>query len=165
MTAHRTIRDPRAQALQGARAGFVSRVTADAIDFGVLQVVYLGCLVSVAVVRFLIQRGHFHVTAPSPIVTVAVEWVLLVIYLGSGWSSTGRTVGKTALGLRVVTRAGSSLPPARAFARAVMCASFYPGLLWILVSRRNAALHDALFRTEVRYEWTGAPPATPPTAG
>jgi uncharacterized RDD family membrane protein YckC len=153
VTPRSTIRDPRAAAAQGSPAGIVSRIAADAIDLGVLQVLFLGCLLAIAVVRFLLQRHNFSVGAPEPVVTLVGEWLLLVVYLGSGWSTTGRTIGKTVLGLRVLAVHGEPLGPARAFGRAAMCASFYPGLLWIAVSRRNAALHDVAFHSQVVYDW------------
>jgi uncharacterized RDD family membrane protein YckC len=153
----RVIRNERAEALQGGNAGFVSRVTADAIDFLVVQVIYFGVLVGVAVLRFLVTRRNFTVTAPDVLVTVIAQWTILVLYLGSSWSSTGRTIGKSVLGLRVSGLRGNTLRPVRAFTRALFCACFYPSLLWILVSRRNAALHDVVLRTEVLYDWHTKP--------
>lgn len=158
----RTIRNERAEALQGGNAGFVSRVTADAIDFLVVQVIYFAILIGIAVVRFLITRRNFSVTAPDVIVTVIGQWIILVLYLGSSWSSTGRTIGKSVLGLRVSGLSGNTLGPVRAFTRALFCATLYPSLLWILVSRRNAALHDVLLRTEVLYDWHSSPTSIQP---
>ena len=149
----RTIRDERADRLQGGRAGFVSRVTADALDFVVVEVIYFAILVGVAVVRFLIDRRNFDVAAPDFIVTLVAQWIIIVLYLGTNWSSTGRSIGKSILGLRVCDLNGETLKPVRAFTRAVCCATFYPSLLWILVSRRNAALHDSVLRTQVLYDW------------
>lgn len=157
----RTIRDERADRLQGGRAGFVSRVAADAIDFLVVEVIYVTVLVGVAVVRFLISRRHFSVGAPDLVVTVAAQWVILVLYLGTGWSSTGRTIGKSVLGLRVCNLDGTTVGTARAFARSVLCATVYPALLWIFVSRTNAALHDVILRTQVLYDWRGSVPMSP----
>lgn len=169
----RGIRDERARALQGRPAGFVSRIVADAIDLGVIQVIYFGCLLAIGVVGFLFDQS-FTMPTPEPAVTIAVQWCLVVLYLGTGWSSTGRTIGKTTLGLRVTALDGSQLRPPRAFLRALVCATFYPVLLWIVVSRRNAGLHDKLLRTQVLYDWTshvlveehdssGAPSAVRPT--
>ena len=149
----RGIRDGRARALQGRPAGFVSRVVADGIDLGVIQVIYFGCLLAIGVVGFLFDQS-FKMPTPDPAVTIAVQWCLIVLYLGTGWSSTGRTVGKTTLGLRVTAVDGSQLRPPRAFLRALLCATFYPVLLWIVVSRRNAGLHDKLLRTQVLYDWS-----------
>ena len=156
----RTIRNERAEALQGGSAGFVSRITADGIDFLIVQAIYFGMLIGVAVVRFLLTRNTFKITAPDVAVTVVVQWSIVVLYLGSSWSSTGRTIGKSILGLRVSGLKGNTLRPVRAFTRALFCATFYPSLLWILVSRRNAALHDVFLRTEVLYDWRSVALAT-----
>ena len=158
----RTIRDERADQLQGGRAGFVSRIAANAIDFLVVQVIYFAILIGVAVVRFLIDRRNFSVVAPDFVVTVIAQWVILVLYLGTNWSATGRSIGKSILGLRVSDLNGETMKPVRAFARAVFCACLYPTLLWILLSRRNAAVHDVLLRTEVLYDWHSGPAGTGP---
>ncbi|MBK5288065.1 MAG: RDD family protein [Acidimicrobiia bacterium] len=159
----RTIRNDQAAALQGGRAGFVSRVIADAIDLVVVEVIFLAILLGVGTVRFLLTRRNFSVAAPDLWVTAVAQWLILVIYLTTTWSSTGRSVGKSVLGLRVLDRAGRQLTTLRAFLRAVFCAVFYPTLLWIFVSRRNAALHDILLGTQVRYDWTTTHVVPPPT--
>lgn len=160
----RTIRNDTAAALQGGRAGFVSRVIANALDLLVAQVIFIAILVGVGTVRFLVTRRNFQIAAPDLWVTVVAQWSIVVIYLTTTWSSTGRSVGKSILGLRVVDRAGDALAVSRAFLRAMFCATFYPTLLWIFVSRRNAALHDVIFGTQVRYDWStthlAAPSAT-----
>lgn len=153
MPAAPTIRNPRARAAQGTRAGIVTRLIADAIDFLVLQVIYISILIAIAVVQFLIDRGGFQVGAPNPVVTLVSQWAIFTMYLGSGWSTNGRTLGKTLLGLRVVARDGSRLHTRPAFLRAVCCATFYPGVLWVAVSRKNLALHDIVARSEVVYDW------------
>jgi len=79
-------------------------------------------------------------------------WILLVLYLTAGWS-TGRTLGKQVMGLRVISSDGSPLRFWRALFRAVLCASFFPALLLALVNRRNRGLEDVAFRTVVTYDW------------
>jgi len=79
-------------------------------------------------------------------------WILLVVYLTAGWS-TGRTLGKQMMGLRVVRSDGSPLRFLRALFRALLCASFFPALLLALVNRRNRGLEDIAFRTVVTYNW------------
>lgn len=148
-----TIRNPRARAAQGTRAGIVSRLFADGVDFLVLQVIFFSILIAIAVVKFLINRGGFQVDAPNPAVTLVSQWAIFTMYLGSGWSTNGRTVGKTLFGLRVLARDGTHLHTRRAFLRALCCATFYPGVLWVAVSRKNLALHDILVRSEVVYDW------------
>ena len=159
----RTIRDTRAAGLQGGQAGFASRVAADAIDFGVVQVIYLSILVGIGVVKFLVERKNFSAPAPDVVVTVIAQWVIIVTYLGTNWSSTGRSIGKSVLGLRVTNREGATMSPRRAFMRAALCATFWAGLLWIFVSKRNAALQDHVFSTRVIYDWRGGTEAAPGT--
>ena len=165
MTAtHRTIRHAEAEALQGGRAGFVSRVAANAVDFVVVEVIFIAILLGIGVVRFLVTRQDFGIGAPDVWVTVVVQWLITVTYLGTNWSSTGKTIGKSVLGLRVERSGGGPVAPWRAFTRAAWCASFWASLLWIFVSRRNAALHDVVLRTDVVYDWrgTGSRPPHPP---
>ena len=149
----RAIRAADAERLQGGRAGFVSRVCADGIDFIVVEVIYFGVLIGIAVIRFLITRKDFSVVAPDVWVTVLAQWFIIVLYLGSNWASNGRSVGKIMLGLQVFHADGTPLTPRRAFTRAIFCATFWPSLLWIFVSRRNAAAHDVLLHTKVVYSW------------
>jgi uncharacterized RDD family membrane protein YckC len=157
-TTHRTIRNEEAEALQGGRAGFVSRVVANGVDLVVVEVIFVAVLVGIAVVRFLVTRRDFAVGAPDVWVTVVGQWLISVAYLGTNWSSTGRTIGASVLGLRVERTNAGPLAPWRAFLRAAWCASFPATLLWIFVSRRNAALHDVVLQTQVVYDWRGAGP-------
>ena len=155
--APRAIRAADAERLQGGRSGFVSRVAADGVDFLVVECIYFGVLVGIAVIRFLITRKDFTVVAPDVWVTVVAQWFIIVMYLGSNWASTGRSIGKIMLGLQVLHADGTPLTPRRAFTRAVLCATFWPSLLWIFVSRRNAALHDIALHTKVVYSWRHDP--------
>jgi uncharacterized RDD family membrane protein YckC len=157
-TSHRTIRHSQAEALQGGRAGFVSRVTANGVDFVVVEVIFITILVGIAVVRFLVTRKDFAVVAPDVWLTIVAQWLITVAYLGTNWSSTGRTIGKSVLGLRVERTNGGPLAPWRAFLRAAFCATFWASLLWIFVSRRNAAVHDIALSTQVVYDWRGSGP-------
>ena len=153
MTATRTIRSTDAERLQGGRAGFVSRVAADGVDFVVVEAIYFSVLIGIAVVRFLISRKDFSVVAPDVWVTVLAQWFIIVAYLGTNWASTGRSIGKIMLGLQVLGTNDTALSPRHAFSRAILCATFWPSLLWIFVSKRNAALHDIALHTKVVYSW------------
>ena len=110
-------------------------------------------LLGIAVVRFLISRNDFSVVAPDVWVTVVAQWCIIVMYLGTNWASTGRSIGKIMLGLQVLRANDDALTPRRAFTRAVFCATWWPSLLWIFVSKRNAALHDVALHTKVVYSW------------
>jgi uncharacterized RDD family membrane protein YckC len=157
-TEHRTIRHEEAEALQGGRAGFVSRVAANGIDFVIVQVIFVAILLGIGVIRFLVTRKDFSISAPDVWITVVAQWLITVVYLGTNWSSTGRTIGKSVLGLRVESTNTGPLALWRAFARAAICTSFWASLLWIFVSRRNAALHDLALSTQVVYDWRGPGP-------
>ena len=49
----------------------------------------------------------------------------------------------------MVARDGTHLHTRQAFLRALCCATFYPGVLWVAVSRKNLALHDIVARNTV----------------
>jgi uncharacterized RDD family membrane protein YckC len=150
----RPIRNPRARALQGSRAGIVSRCTADGIDFAVVVTIYFGILVAISAVQYLVFQDEFDMPQPNFAVTTGVGWVIAVLYLTVGWASSGRTIGKGMMGLRAVSASGRALSPRRAFFRALLCASFPWVLVPIVFSRRRSGLHDAVLRTAVVYDWT-----------
>jgi uncharacterized RDD family membrane protein YckC len=138
---------------QGLRAGVVSRTTVMVID--ALAVVVEGTVVYliVAGIRLMREPRAFawpKVTWPE---AVAALSVICVLYLTSGWSSTGRTMGKRMMGLRVVGHGGGRLHLGRAFLRAMLCTYFPIGLFWCVVSRRNASVQDLVFGTSVIYDW------------
>jgi uncharacterized RDD family membrane protein YckC len=153
----RPIRHPHASILQGHRAGFVSRVAADAIDLGVVWALGLAALLFAGVVRYLLTGPPFRTPVLPSWLGAAAGSAIAVGYLASGWASTGRTVGKQVAGLRVVDRPGRRLPVRRALLRAVLCVAFPAGLLWVLVSRYNASIQDLLVGTAVVYDWSYHP--------
>lgn len=149
------IRSPRARGLQGQRAGLASRVAADAIDWLIVVLIYLGILLAAELTDYFVSHSSLSVPRPPLGVTLGVEWVIAVLYLTAGWAGTGRTVGKSVLGLRVVTNKGQSLRPRRAFFRALICATLgVIALSWVIVSRRRAGIHDVALGTSVVYDWT-----------
>lgn len=149
------IRSAHARELQGQRAGIASRLTADAIDWGIVIAIYIGILIAVALVEYFVGSGKFDVSRPPAAVTLTGEWVIAVLYLTAGWAGTGRTVGKSIMGLRVITNAGLPLRPRRSFFRALICATLGAlALGWVIVSRRRAGIHDIAVRTSVVYDWT-----------
>ncbi len=136
------------------RAGIVSRVTADGVDFIIVEVLFALAFLGFAFARFLLTSEPFELPHPPVWFTSAAQFLLLTTYLAWGWGSTGRTPGKALVGLRVVTARGKRLGPLRAIARAALCAAVGPILLaWALVSRRNAGVHDLVLSTAVIYDW------------
>ena len=143
-----------ASSRQRTRAGIVSRVSADAIDLVVVQLLFALVYVGFAFARTVLTSHSFQLPHPPVWFTSVFQFVLLTGYLAWGWGSTGRTPGKALLGLRVVTDTGTRLTVARALARAALCALVgLPLLAWALVSRRNAGIHDLLLSTAVIYDW------------
>jgi uncharacterized RDD family membrane protein YckC len=147
----------RGQSLQGQRAGFVTRLTADVIDAIVVVILQFFAYVMFAVVRYLLTR-RFAMPSPDTAVTLAVFWAIAVIYLTWGWATTGKTFGKQLVGVRVVREDGTRLRSGKAFLRALIYWLFPVGLAWSLFSRRNASLQDAALGTVVLYDWRYRPP-------
>jgi len=139
--------------MQGRHAGVVSRFIADAIDLAVIVGVLVGIYFAVAATRFLLHPRRFTWPEPSGLNLVALGWVLLLAYLAIGWANTGRTFGKTVLGLRVVSGAGDRLPFPQAMLRSLLCVAFPIGLFWCVVSRENASVADLVVRSSVVYDW------------
>ncbi len=139
--------------LQGHRAGFASRVAADAVDLVVVWLLGLALLLAVGATRYMLFGPPFRLPDASVSTEGLLGFLIAVSYLTFGWATTGRTLGKQLAGLRAVSRNGDRLPVARALLRAVLCVLFPVGLLWVLVSRRNYAVHDLLVRSAVVYDW------------
>jgi len=148
-----TERRVRALALQGQRAGFVSRLAADIIDAIVVVVAEFALIALVAVIRFLITR-HFRMPGPPPWIAIGTFWVIAMAYLTSGWATSGKTLGKQVAGVRVVRAEGSRLGSGKAFVRAFLYLVFPAGVVWSLFSSRNASVQDLLLGTVVLYDWS-----------
>jgi uncharacterized RDD family membrane protein YckC len=145
--------------MHGQRAGIVSRFLGDAIDLFVVVGALVGVYLAVSALRFLLHPRQFTWPEVSALHLSTLGWILLVLYLTIGWANTGRTFGKSVLGLRVEGEDGSRLPVWKAFVRAFLCALFPIGLFWSAISARNASLQDLVVRTAVRYDWE---PRLPP---
>ena len=153
----RDMRYAEARALQGHRAGFASRVVADAVDLGVVWLLGLSALLAGGVIKYLLTGPPFSLPVLPNWLDVTAGAVIAVTYLGLSWGGTGRSVGKQVAGLRVVDRAGGRLPLWRAFARATLYVLFPAGLLWVLPSRRNASIQDLVVGSAVVYDWAYHP--------
>jgi uncharacterized RDD family membrane protein YckC len=145
--------------MQGRRAGVASRFLADGIDLIVIIASVAGVYLAFAGFKFLVRPRAFTWPEPSALNLGTLAWIMLIAYLTIGWAVTGRTFGKTVLGLRVVKADGSPLRLWRAFVRALLCAAFPIGLFWSAVNHRNASVQDLIVRTTVVYDWE---PRLPP---
>jgi uncharacterized RDD family membrane protein YckC len=141
----------------------VSRFIADAIDGFVTLLAVAGVYFASALVRLLWRPRRFTWPDPGVMRLTLIWWVLLVVYLTIAWTTSGRSLGKRVLGLRVVNGRGDRLGFPTASLRALFCAVFPIGLFWAAVSRRSRSVQDIVLRTSVVYDWQlaviGAAPA------
>lgn len=146
----------RAVALQGHYAGSVSRFCAFLVDTFVAGVLFtagtgLGLLAVDTVVGVDWVRDDHRLT----LAVAYLSWQFLYLAVPTGL--TGRTIGKAALGLRVVDRAGTDV----GFWHAVLRTAFFPisftafglGLLLGLLRLDRRQLHDLVGGTAVVYSW------------
>ena len=143
-----------ARSLQGTRAGFVSRIVAGAIDVGTVFLMLLGLEALYAAVLAVFGSGRFDFPHPGAGANSGLLVALLIVVLTLAWSGSGRTLGDTMVGLRVVRENGEGLTWRRAFVRAVIVVCLHVlAMGWILVSKKNAGLHDLACKTAVTYDW------------
>jgi uncharacterized RDD family membrane protein YckC len=155
---------------QGQRAGLVSRVLANSIDFGIIVVVMVSLYVGWAAALFLWSPTSFTFPSPNLAWAVVVGGFLLGFYFWVSWATSGRTYGDLVMGLRVVNWQGEKMRWTGALVRAAFCVVFAIGLFWVLISGANRSIQDVVMRTSVIYDWRHrprpAPPVTPaPEAG
>lgn len=85
-------------------------------------------------------------------IVVAAAILSLVYYVGY-WSTSGQTLGKTMLGLKVVDRAGSPLSTGKAVLRylgyLISAAIFSLGFVWIAFDQKRQGWHDKIAGTYV----------------
>lgn len=152
---------PAAQPYQGLRAGVVTRVLANTIDFLVILAA-LGIVYLVACAAFLlINPTSFHFPTVSWDVVLALAAGFSLVYLTVGWAATERTYGDHVLGLRVVDNKSQRLHWSRSLLRAALCIVFPIGVLWSAVNRHNHSVQDIIVRTSVIYDWGDAGPQRP----
>jgi uncharacterized RDD family membrane protein YckC len=157
-------RRARARAMRGVRTGLISRLIADAIDLAIVALLLFGALFAAGVVMYMLGDGRFRLPRIGPLVTAIAYPAVEIVYLSYMWGSRGKSFGKELLGLRVLQKEGHVLRPVRAFGRAVFVTFLGgPSLLWVPISRRNAAVHDLVLQTEVVHDWSNVA-AHEPTA-
>lgn len=157
--------------LQGYYAGFASRAVAIVIDYAIVLLVGFIVMVALkiffdlsAIQRFIqwlnsilpgIDRVFSELTGPrfAAFFLIAFQYLYFVFF----FSTTGQTVGKAIMGLRVVTTDGKRMGVKRSFIRTVCYAiSLAPlglGFLWVLGEDRRKAWHDKIAHTYVLYVW------------
>lgn len=136
------------------RAGFATRVIAAGIDVAIVFLALLAAMAGYAVLEYLVTSDPLALPDPGVVWSGTAFAVLLVTVLTVAWSGSGRTLGNAFMGLRVLTESGNRPSWRRALVRAVIVVCLpVISMLWILVSRKNAGLHDLVARTAVVYDW------------
>jgi uncharacterized RDD family membrane protein YckC len=149
-----------ARAYQGRRAGIVTRLVAAVIDAAVVGLVLLGGYAAIAGLLFVWDPLGFTFPNLGVVVSLASALAILVAYLTLAWWISGRSYGCLVMGLRVVNYRGERLRLTGALLRALFCAFFPIGLLWVAVSLANRSIQDEVLRTSVVYDWQPQVPRT-----
>jgi len=110
---------------------------------------YLG----IAGAKLVIRPRDFHFPELPFLLGLSGVLTLLVLYLTTAWTLSGRSYGAHVMGIRILGRRGRRVRAPVALARAVLYVVFPIGLLWCLVNRRQHSLQDVLLRTSVVYDW------------
>jgi uncharacterized RDD family membrane protein YckC len=163
--------DTASDSLQGYYAGFSSRAVAIIIDFVIISLVSAVTVAALSlffgissVQRFIdwlnsVLPGIINIfdALTSPPFGALFFLLFQYLYFVFFFSTTGQTVGKAIMGLRVVTTDGRRLGVKRSFVRALCYTlSLAPlglGFLWVLGDDRRKAWHDKIARTYVLYVW------------
>lgn len=143
---------------QGLRAGVVSRTVAMVIDIAYVVVLVGAAYLGFCAIRFLRNPRAFTWPGISSTQFITAALILAAFALALGWAGVGRTAGMRIMGLRIVGRSGGTLGFTVALLRAITCVVFPIGLFWSAVSKRNASVHDLIFRTSVIYDWQARVP-------
>jgi uncharacterized RDD family membrane protein YckC len=137
-----------------AYAGAVTRLAAYVVDLTVMSTLLTA---GSAVVFYLVAvvTGHQLELSDNRDLASAGLAVWWVVYFAGSWATTGRTLGMTLFGLRVVrpdgTRASGKAALVRALTFPLSLLLFGLGFLGILFQDQRRALHDMLAGTAVIY--------------
>jgi uncharacterized RDD family membrane protein YckC len=124
------------------------------IDAAVVAILVAALYLGVAGIAFAAHPARFHWPSWLGWSLPVIGFLIVVPYLTFCWTTAGRTVGDSLLGLRVVNHAGRTMSIPTAAARAVLYVLFPIGLLWVAISPSNRSVQDMVFRTSVIYAWT-----------
>ena len=157
--------------LQGYYAGFASRAVAIIVDFAIIALVNAIVVASLSVF-FNIRSVQIFINwlngvlpgiisvfdaLTGPFFGVVFFLLFQYVYFLFFFSTTGQTVGKAIMGLRVVTTDGKRMGVKRSFIRTLCYTlSLAPlglGFLWVLGHDKRQAWQDRIARTYVLYVW------------
>lgn len=136
-------------AAQVAYGGFWIRLVAYIIDAILISVV-LGVVTSIFGVRYMDMDDMSQIDPTVNLLSLAVAWLYFALMESS---ERGATVGKMAMGLRVVTNDGKRLSfmnaTGRYFAKILSAIIFCIGYIMIAFTDRKRGLHDMIASTLV----------------
>jgi uncharacterized RDD family membrane protein YckC len=142
-----------ARAMQGERAGFVTRTIAAVIDVVITGAIVLGIWVAgwLFLLVFSPSGGE---SLPPPGYFLLSGYVVLWAYWTWCWATSGRSPGQSLMGVRVLDRHDQRPSWGLAAVRSAFCIVFQIGIVWVLVSRRNRSVQDVVLGTSVIHDWS-----------
>ena len=151
--------------VSGHYAGAFTRLAAFLIDWVVLAALYGALVAGIQWFSGAFLGFELRISDQNRWVWAAGFGVWAYTYMAVGLAITGRTPGKSLLGLKVVTRTGQPLGVGRASARVLAeplsFVAFGLGLVGIVIGRERRALHDVIAGTAVVYDWGDRPAELP----
>lgn len=141
-----------ARAMQGERAGFVTRTIAAVIDVVVAGAIVLGIWVA-GWLFLLVFSPSSNADLPRPGYFLLSGYAVLWVYWTWFWATSGRSPGQSLMGIRVLDRRGAQPSWGLAVVRSGFCVVFQIGLAWTVISRSNRSVQDVVLRTSVVHDW------------
>ena len=141
---------------QGHYAGAVTRFAAYVVDQFAAGIAFS---LGVSFFRFVVSTITRHDVHPSDhrLLVLVAYIVWLFVWFAYPWATSGKTLGMSILGLRVVTADGAPITPRQAVVRTVtLPVGFITlgiGFLGIIFGREHRAFHDRIAGTAVVYGW------------
>jgi uncharacterized RDD family membrane protein YckC len=140
---------PAGTAAQVAYGGFWIRVVAYIID-AILVSLVLGVVTAIFGVKYIDINDLDHYDPTANLLSILVFWLYFALMESS---ERGATVGKMAMGLRVVTNDGKRLSfmnaTGRYFAKILSAIIFGIGFIMVAFTDRKRGLHDMIASTLV----------------
>jgi hypothetical protein len=134
-------------------AGVVSRLLGAVLDTAAAAALTFLLYFCLAGLRFMIWPASFRWPQPSVLVSLVVGVSVAIVYLTTGWVTTGRSIGGSVLGYRVLSQGRELLGWPRATARAALYVLFPIGVMFAAVGPTRHSLQDKLLRSTVVYDW------------
>lgn len=133
--------------------GFGRRLAASLLDGLLLGFLTFILVLVIGFVALLIDIFKPEQIVPFDTLIILAAAILSLVYYVSYWSTSGQTIGKTMLGLKVVDRTGSPPSTGKAVLRylgyLISAAIFSLGFIWIAFDQKRQGWHDKIAGTYV----------------